>query len=443
MEKLCQSVVTLFVSLVLWGGVLILRPIRCQAEEPLIGVQTDDPVRAKYSGESPAKPAGHRRPCVLLSNDNLLFGKARQVGIHVIVETREGSEIKLDQNQVLCWAESPQHLYRYRVDHRQNDDVETLLRDVRWCIRYGLFDLAAYDLLAIRRLEPDHNDADLLEQQLRNRWNQHRLALQTVLAAQYKRDPAQTDSPVPRANESETLLDRQVNSIQGERNPITSGDAVVTNKASDENFHPTALRLFASHIQPMLVNRCGVCHASVASGSQNTGWQLLVPPSGSRASAIMTRENLIATMEFTDHAEPEQSRLYRMATQPHGGRTAGLTARNSAAIQSLSQWISGLNWQDPRSSRSKITNGLADSNSPNMEMDLHGDAKRKIGVGESLAVISSTIPDGVSTTGRMLPSRLPLVRNPFDPQLFNRRLHLRKSKSPIKANEESSAPFPK
>src|SRR6056300_543854 len=141
---------------------------------PLVGVAEErrgdwvaEPSDTAVIGETSGNPlAVKANPCVLLRNDNLLFGEARQVGTQVIVKTSEGSEVKINHEEVLCWAESPQHLYQYRVDHRQANDVAAMIRDARWCIRYDLFDLAGRELLAIRRLAPNHTEADAVERQL-------------------------------------------------------------------------------------------------------------------------------------------------------------------------------------------------------------------------------------------------------------------------------------
>ena len=84
-----------------------------------------------------------KQPCVLLTNDNVLFGHARQVGQWVLVRTGQGGEVQLPREEVACWAGSPRDLYRYRVDHRQKGDLAARLRDAEWCLRYELYDLAA------------------------------------------------------------------------------------------------------------------------------------------------------------------------------------------------------------------------------------------------------------------------------------------------------------
>ena len=81
--------------------------------------------------------------CVLLKNDNVLFGRARQLGEFVMVTTAAGGEVRLPRMSVACWAESIRDLYQFRVDQRGKPNLSSHLHDARWCVRYDLYDLAA------------------------------------------------------------------------------------------------------------------------------------------------------------------------------------------------------------------------------------------------------------------------------------------------------------
>ncbi len=88
------------------------------------------------------------RPCVLLRNDNVLFGSATQQGDYVIVQRGHGNEIRLPRGDVACWAGSIRNLYQYRVDHRPKGNLAALIKDAHWCLRYDLLDLAGADIRA-------------------------------------------------------------------------------------------------------------------------------------------------------------------------------------------------------------------------------------------------------------------------------------------------------
>lgn len=391
-----------------------------------VGVQVERSTADQATLEELAQSA-ESNPCVLLRNDNLLFGVARQIGSYVIVKTSEGSEIKLKHEEVLCWADSPRHLYRYRVDHRQRGDVPAMLRDARWCIRYGLHDLAAREIVAVNRIAPNSQEVISVEAQLRSAWDQHsqNMASSTPLS-----------SSVTEESEKLELADDS----RHEKKNLSSGfasDSKSTGSQDDFDVrtveHDTGvLGYFASHIQPMLVNRCGVCHGQGAEGVDQAGWPLLVPTVGARASATMTRENLKSAIAYIDQETPSASPLLLKATESHGGGAAALNLRNPAAVESLQRWTSHVAAvlrhanQPDEPVRLNLANGAesiprADRVSRIAKRDENEQALAN-GTFTSVGVLP-TAKD--LRADRVAPSRLPLVSNPFDPDLFNRQLDLR------------------
>ena len=347
------------------------------------------------------------RPCVLLKNDNVLFGVAEQVGEFVVVRTGEAGEIQLSRSAVACWADSIRNLYRYRVDHRTNGDVTVHLRDARWCLRYDLFDLAAAELRLVRQIDPDNTQADSIEAQLRRQ----------------VAPPAQ-----PSAATAAATVDSHSVGTQAE--PVS------------DPVDPATLRRFASHIQPMLINRCGSCHQSTTLSSEN-GWAITLPARGSRASAEMTHANLASTLEFLDLDVPEASRLLLKATEAHGGVAAPLNSRNAKAIRSFEYWIltattAMARKRDHRRVASRKPTPekfgpreIAERRGADEELridDLPANAHTNVGPGEAEAFVAEreTMKLQVGSSGSQSdegPRRLPEVANPFDPDLFNRRFH--------------------
>ena len=73
--------------------------------------------------ESPAVANASSRPCVLLTNGNVLFGNAKQQGEWILILNGEGNVSQLPRQQVACWAPSIEDLYQYRVDRRNDGDL--------------------------------------------------------------------------------------------------------------------------------------------------------------------------------------------------------------------------------------------------------------------------------------------------------------------------------
>jgi hypothetical protein len=314
------------------------------------------------------------RPCVLLKNDNVLFGDAHQLGKYVIVRTGPLDELRLARSEVSCWAQSLTDLYRYRLDHRPKPDLQTHLHDARWCMQHELLDEAGKEIQAAKKISPNHHAVRLLEGQLQRR-----------------RQPPAPVAPIKTANFTQ--------------------DTSSTEVGAANRVDPMVLSAFAGHVQPTLINRCGRCH----NRNTNLQWRLTVPPVGTRPTAPTTRENLAASLRFIDRDEPQQSILLTKATSPHGGSDAPLGARNAKAIDALRRWLS---MSAGSLSGSPLGRIEAESQVPEAESD---SAIARVSFESDVATTSQP----AVTTGNESdqPKRLPTVANPFDPSLFNRRFH--------------------
>ena len=330
---------------------------------------------------SPESSADGERPCVLLKNDNVLFGQAQQFGEFVVVRTGPNDELKLPRSDVACWAKSLANLYQYRLDHRPAKDLASHLIDAKWCIQYELLDLAAQELQAAKAISPNHPEVRLLEGQLQR-----------------------LSQPVPRpiaTITTTTFLQAAFPAGDGEANRID----------------PWILKGFSSHVQSTLINRCGRCHSQ----RSERDWQLLVPSPGTRVTARMTRENLTKAIQFIDRNDPERSPLLIKATSPHGGDSvAPLNARNATAIRAFRHWLG--------QTAESVDHGPRVGES---EPDQTESKRNAFSEPESIEPESAVAPVSFESevaatpipTGNPNPKRLPTVANPFDPSLFNRRFH--------------------
>lgn len=403
-------------------------PAGLQVSDEDVSLQRVPPNAGMVATKNTPVNKAETRACVLLKNDNVLFGRARQLGEFVMVTTAAGGEVRLPRLNVACWAENIRDLYQYRIDQRGNPTLKLHLRDAHWCVRYDLYDLAARELIAARRIDPENREANALESQLRN-----------LVASRPVAKPAaagigsgQTTGSVDEAS--------AVQPAGFNTEPTDSAD-----------FDPFTIRRFASHIQPMLLNRCGVCHQTMARSVSNqipqTEWHLIVPSVGSRASAGITRSNLQATISYIEAQSPKTSPLLLMATTAHGGSSAAsLSQRNTKAIQSLEQWVkiaadSLRNGQQLPDQPTVGSGGsFHESHHPDdsaVSFPKHAEiAPNRSALDRALEQSesqSATEPvylpaqDALDHGAKSAPHRLPPVSNPFDPDLFNRRFHASKS----------------
>ncbi|MEM9586847.1 MAG: hypothetical protein AAGA03_06165 [Planctomycetota bacterium] len=330
---------------------------------------------------------GETRPCVLLTNGRVLFGNARQVADSVLLE-RQGSTLKLNRNQVACWADSLLGLYQFRVDGRQGDSLSQRWGDATWCLENGLLDQAEVEIAWMEQRFP----SDPRPRRLRSQ-------LQTLRTA------SSSPNRLPEAPAQSQHSVRQTASQQ------PWFDEARLELASDS---PLVQR-FARHVQPMLVNHCGTCHR------QNSGrsWSLLTTSSRSRPSARMTRANLSSVIRWQRQQSEEQDNFLRLATTAHGGSTR-LLRPGSAAATNLQYWLQlAEQMLSPQSTQGAGEAATADQTIRQVTHTAGLSSHENQGAPtEANQSVKNSVPGQ--------PRRLPAIGDPFDPDLFNRQFNPRR-----------------
>ncbi|WP_442508771.1 hypothetical protein SH528x_000303 [Novipirellula sp. SH528] len=311
--------------------------------------------------------------CVLLSNGNVLWGTATQLGQWIMVSRDGVSEIQLSRKDVACWGNSIRDLYQYRIDRRGMGSLAARLEDARWCLRYDLYDLAAKELVDIYAIAPDHPEAKRIEQRLRS----------TALAAEAvdvePTEPVVDDVP---SDPSKQWISAALESSE-------------------------RVRDFARFVQPLMINRCAQCH----SHDTDRKWQLMTPSIGSRPSARMTHDNLKAAFQFLDMQSPLTSEMLIKAQTPHGSEPAGPDLRRQTAAETIQKWVESVHANvNPAKSVPTQVPPLGQFFAPDEGLPRP-------------AITESQDPDVPASkpVTSTRPARLPDIGNPFDPELFNRR----------------------
>jgi hypothetical protein len=321
--------------------------------------------------------------CVLLKNDNVIFGTAYQVGEYVVIRKGNQSELRLPRTAVACWAGSPADLYRYRVDHREADGYQVYIQEAEWCLQNDLIELAKENLRQAKRMMPGSLTVARLEERI-------------------LRATSPTNAAVPLAG-NVIPVDHQEDSmaISG-MNPAVSDLQVNNTRVLGE---------FARSTQVTLLNRCGNCHAP------NTGraWTIASPPGKTRASSKMTSENMLATLPFIDVAQPLNSPLLNKALTAHGGSAAPLGPRHAKAVDSLRRWLLMVGRSDSRQ---------ATIEPPSPSAFVSGSSQESFQpVMAAMPLDPDTSKAKASSHQNSVPRRMPEVEDPFDPDLFNRQFH--------------------
>jgi hypothetical protein len=132
----------------------------------------------------------------------------------------------------------------------------------------------------------------------------------------------------------------------------------------------------------------------------------------------LTQRNLYATLQMIDAANPDASPLLTVPRGPHGGEEQGLFAGKNDA-----QWVQLRDWvrlaTQPREN-AEVTAEAAPEATALSERSALRPASAEAPGGEIHRSVFSQAPDAKGTA-------LPVARDPFDPEIFNRRHHPEKS----------------
>jgi hypothetical protein len=324
---------------------------------------------------------------LVLRTGTVLRGEIVRVGDRYLVTLSGNDEVGVPVAHVQMHCASLDEAYeRKRALLPVPAGASDHLQLADWCLRYELLASAAEQLMAAQSLAPDDPAPALFEKRLR-------LAAQRP--PQHPRGGEVTELPTPPAARDQTAR------------PLAPG----------------TVEQFTSTIQPLLINRCGAgaCHGSPANASFS-----LIFPQGSRVlPRRFTQRNLQTALELLDHETPERSPLLQMATTAHGGAaSAALSPQDVTPLRHLVRWVhhsAGHTWSE--TSRPQAT---------------------AAGPGPPQAVaaprLAPSAPEGAApldddwappaTTDQLVqpvqhtetvPAQFPQGRDPFDPEVFNRR----------------------
>jgi hypothetical protein len=252
---------------------------------------------------------------ILLSNGNVLKGLAIPQGDLVIIERDNGSQLRLQRDQVIHTADSVAALYEFRCQHRTFRSSASHVDMAKWCLRNGLIEQAQLEINELIRLDPSHPERIRLERQL----------------------------SVTKASSATVEVRAMPVASAPEPPPVTTIEL-------PEGISSGAIAEFATRVQPMLINRCGNagCHRT----GSDAKWQLSHLGVNVRVSATMTQRNINATLAHIKLDDPLSSDLLRYATTNHGSQSSKLSGAGigyspsghiaRSAEQTLRHWLSQL-----------------------------------------------------------------------------------------------------
>jgi hypothetical protein len=323
---------------------------------------------------------------LLLNNEHTMEGDIERVGDSYRVGRRVG-ETWVPADQVLCLAASMPDVYAFLRSRANLRDADERLRLANWCRLNGLREQALAQVEAAAQLRPDHAETRRLLQHLR----------------QTPRTPA-ADKPAT------------ITAAKPAADPMPPVELTTD-----------SLGLFATRVQPILMNTCANCHATGRGGA----FRLTEVFDDGLGNRKAQEQNLAAVLRQINLNQPEASRLLTKAVSDHAHTgVPPLRDRKEPPYQTLEKWVKLTVTNNPHlrdtlpapaaSSMPRAAEGGSDSAVTQTQWG----ADASPGTTPSPAAKSSTpVPVSRSATATPPPTRDAGPPDPYDPEPFNRQAH--------------------
>lgn len=327
---------------------------------------------------------------VVLRNGQVLHGKITRAGDYYVVTLGPASEIRLKADDVEIACRTLDEAYVHRLQRLDPTSQDQRIALAEWCLRNNLLGQATVQLDLAAELNADNPQIESLRERI-----------------SFARQPKPTAAP-PK--------------------PIAS-IATVGSEQLEQALHGVpdgSVEKFSVVVQPILLNRCGAnqCHGPMS----KTDFQLLKPAPGQVANQRFSQRNLYSTLRFLDHDDPQGSPLLIMPQRRHGGSDEPIfDERTRDQLEELSAWVMMTVAKpepatvperiDPRSSL--LSSGHHPQVAGRTPMPK---AEQSAGGAEDKDSTAANSKVGPNAEGEKPPAGNAYVpRDPFDPEVFNRR----------------------
>ncbi len=355
-----------------------------------------------------------RKGVLLLNNGEVIEGTITASGDRYDVAGQD-SEIRVKRSDVAIVCRDVLGCYEHKRSAIEQGRAGDHLELAEWCLKHGLVEPAERELEAARTADSSHPKIRLLEPRLE-------------LAKQ-----------APRNSEPAVAREKTASSEHL--------DGIIRNLPAG------SMENFTNGIQPMLLNYCAKsgCH-----GPRSTGVLKLerIPPNR-LAGRHATQGNLQAVLAMINRDMPQESKLLEAPIRPHGNmKLPVFTDREQSQYKQLVQWVylvSNVKQASPRPTLAERTAPLAAPRRGRAPSEADQREPRSTGENPELELAdwSDSFPDQAknstseqakphdlprATGSRGEPGRRPMnqrvapegdfvPKDPFDPEVFNRRFH--------------------
>ncbi len=241
-----------------------------------------------------AAPSASKGKVLLLRNERVIEGDIEKVGVQYRVR-RGAAETWINSDQVVQLCSDWTDLYEMKKKRANLADPDERLKLARWCISNQLRPLALVEAQAALEMRPGHTETKQMVATLER--------------------TANVKTPTPAA---------------------PTAKAAPLKPATSVDLSTEATALFATRIQPILMNACVHCH----SAHKPSGFQLHQVSDGGNRNTSM--RNLATVMEQINPEQPSISPLLLKAASAHdpNNNAAPLRGgRQSVPYRLLENWV--------------------------------------------------------------------------------------------------------
>ena len=366
-------------------------------------------------GEMPqGEPGSPGTRHVVLRNGQILTGAVTDLGDRTQILLPHGGEISLPTKEVLLACRTLHEAYAHlaeRIHDRQTATPHIEL--ARWCLRHELLREAADQLALARELDRKHTSLAVLERQLDH----------------LRRAAATPATLTPPANATPLSPYDSMASRIPSRNTESRGNHPPTMEELEETMRSIpkeGVEMFVNTIQPIMWNKCGTNRCHDVGGP--TEFRVLRPANGSHVWRRLSLRNLHTALNYVDRNDPDSSPLVTASRDAHADLSVGaLGGEESLQYQQLLIWVRGIYGRRystepaPLASTQPNSGGRTGSADPAV-------ARASF---ESPVAPNITEPETGNAEERSRPGSGPSAspkenspyepRDPFDPEVFNRR----------------------
>jgi hypothetical protein len=330
---------------------------------------------------------------LILNNEYTIEGDIERVGDHYRIRNKL-AETCIPAQRALALVASLPDAYAYLRKRINLGDPDERLRLARWCWRNGLQKQGLAELQAAAELRPSHAET-------------------RRLLVYWQQESAKTTRTAQRAG---SVGDGKASGSSAK--PADPPPIEVTTES---------LGVFATRVQPILMNTCARCHATGHGGN----FHLTQVFENNISNRRTLERNLAAVLTEVDVSQPEASPLLIKAVSDHAHTgQAPLRDRQSAPYRTLESWVKRTVADNPHLC------SKSDSRQPKSEKSVFPVEEQRAKGGEEsewgaeklphTAPVSSPVSRGdVKKAPKSAPASPAgaSAADPYDPEPFNRKMH--------------------